>query len=319
MENFLDNILIGDSVYIVGHIKPDVDSVVSAYGYQIYRHARGDFNYIGVRCDEVNNVTKWLFKKFGIDLPMLVSDISGRKVVLVDHTDPNQRPKGWQKAEIIEVLDHHKLILETSMPPKITVRTYGSTSTIVAKKLLEANVNFKPEVAGLLLGAVLDDTLALRSPITTYVDKEIAGKLAAISGITDISKFARQIFAHKDIWKNLSGKKIISTDTKSYDMGNISVQISQAETMDNRELIKEKGKEILKALEEKNEIEKKDIRMVMLTDLLRSDCIVLAVGDKRKELENIFNTKFEKDSIYLPGVVSRKKQIEGPMIQYFTK
>lgn len=319
MENFLDNILIGDSVYIVGHTKPDVDSVVSAYAYQIYRHARGDFNYIGVRCDEVNNVTTWLFKKFGVELPMLVNDISGRKVVLVDHTDPNQRPKGWQNAEIIEVLDHHKLILETSVPPKITIRPYGSTSTLIAKKLLEANVNFKPEIAGLLLGAILDDTLALRSPITTYVDKEIAGKLAAISGITDISKFARQIFSHKDIWGKLTGQKIINTDTKSYKMGDVTVQISQVETMDNRELIKKKGKDILEALEEENKENRKDIRIAMLTDLLRGDCILLAVGDKKNDLEKIFNTKFENNSLYLPGVVSRKKQIEGPMIQYFSK
>lgn len=319
MDQMLENILIGDSVYIVGHIKPDVDAVVSAYGYQIYRHAKGDFNYIGVRCDEVNQVTKWLFKRFNIDLPMLVNDISGRKVVLVDHTDPNQRPKGWENADIIEVLDHHKLILETSMPPKITIRPYGSTATLIAKKLIDSEVRIKPEIAGLLLGALLDDTLALRSPITTYVDKEMAGKLGAISGITDISKFAREIFAQKDIWGSLSGDKIINSDTKSYVMGNTSVQISQAETMDNQALFRDKGKVIIKAMNDLNKKEPKDLRVVMLTDLLRNDCILIAVGDKANEIENIFNTKLEENKLYLPGVVSRKKQVEGPLIQYFTK
>jgi manganese-dependent inorganic pyrophosphatase len=318
MDQLLDNILIGDSVYIVGHIKPDVDAVVAVYGYQIYRHARGDFNYIGVRCDEASPVTKWLFKHFNTDLPMLVNDVSGRKIVLVDHTDPEQRPKGWENADIIEVLDHHKLKLETSVPPKITIRPYGSTSTLIAKKLLEANVKMKPELAGLLLGALLDDTLALRSPITTYTDKEVAGQLAAISGLNDIAKFAREMFAQKDIWKKMSGDTIITTDTKAYEMGNTRVQISQVETMDNQGLILKKGNEIMKSLSLLNKKEPKDLRIAMLTDLIRGDCIMIAVGDKRNELTKIFGYEFDNEEyLKLPGIVSRKKQVEAPLIQYF--
>lgn len=318
MDLPLENILIGDSVYITGHTRPDVDAVVSAYGYQIYRHSRGDFNYIAIRCDEVNPVTKWLFAHFKTDLPNLVSDVSGRKIVLVDHTDPEQRPKGWENADIIEVLDHHKLKLETSVPPKITIRPYGSTSTLVAKKMLDASIKLKPELAGLLLGALLDDTLALRSPITTYTDKMIAGQLGAISGLNDISKFARELFAQKDVWSKMKGEEIVNTDSKGYEMNRVKIQISQVETMDNIELIKKKGGEIIRAVDLINKKEPKDIRLIMLTDLIRNDCIVIAVGPRAMELEKVFNNKFEGSQMYLPGVVSRKKQVEAPLIQYFS-
>lgn len=318
MDLPLENILIGDSVYITGHIKPDVDAIVSAYAYQIYRHSRGDFNYVAIRCDEPNHVTTWLFKKFQTEMPMLVRDVSGRKIVLVDHTDPEQRPVGWDKADIIEVLDHHKLKLETSVPPKITIRPYGSTSTLIAKKMLDANIKITPELAALLLGAVLDDTLALRSPITTFQDKNIAGQLAAISGLNDISKFAREMFAQKDIWSKMKSDQIINTDTKAYDMNGTKVQISQVETMDNQDLYKRKGSEIQKVLKDINSKDEKDIRIVMLTDLIRNDCIMIVQGSKSNDLEKIFNVKVESNTLLLPGVVSRKRQVEAPLIQYYS-
>ena len=110
-----DNLFIGENVYIVGHRNPDLDSVVSALAYQVYRHSQGDFNYIAIRCGEVNPVTKWVFKQFNTPLPILIPNVSGMKLVLVDHTDPESRPDGWENATIVEVLDHHKLKLETEI------------------------------------------------------------------------------------------------------------------------------------------------------------------------------------------------------------
>ncbi|KKR06100.1 MAG: DHHA2 domain protein [candidate division WS6 bacterium GW2011_GWF2_39_15] len=319
MDINTDNILIGDTIYISGHKKPDLDAVVSAYSYQIYRHARGDFNYIAIRSDDVNAVTKWIFNHFKLDIPMLIRDVSGKKLVLVDHTDPVQRPDGWERAEIIEVVDHHNLKLETTVPPKITIRPYGSTSTLVGQKLIQANVKIQPNVAGLMLAAIIDDTLALRSPITTYVDRSIAGQLSAIAGISDISSFARELFDHKDIWLKLKANQIINTDIKEFDANGTSVVITQVETMDNQKLSK-KEPELVLELKKLNRTQPKDIRIVMLTDLLRNDCIILADGNKAQDLEKIFGTQLEKGNrMYLPGVLSRKKQVLPPILDYYTK
>lgn len=319
MDINTENILIGDSIYIVGHKSPDLDAIVSAYSYQIYRHSRGDFNYVAIRCDDVNPVTEWAFDYFKLDLPMLVRDISNRKVVLVDHTEPAQRATGWENSEIIEVVDHHNLKLETTVPPKITIRPYGSTTTLIAQKLIRAEVRIQPNFAGLMLAAILDDTLALRSPITTFVDRSLAGQLAAIAGISDISSFARDMFNHKDIWAKLDPHKIITTEIKTYNALNKVFTISQVETMNNRALEpKEKG--IIAELQKMNKEEPLDLRIVMLTDLIRNDCILLAVGDSVKDLEEIFKTKLENGSkMHLLGVVSRKQQLLPPILEYFNK
>ena len=317
MDINTDNILIGDSVYIVGHKKPDVDAVVSAFSYQIYRHSRGDFNYTAVRCDDVSPLTKWLFEKFNLDLPMLIRNVTGKKIVLVDHTDPVQRADGWENAEIIEVVDHHNLKLETTVPPKITIRPYGSTTTLVAQKLIRANVKIQPNIAGLMLAAIIDDTLALRSPITTYIDRSVAGQLAAIAGISDISGFARDIFDHKDLWLEMSADEIINTDRKSYEQNGLSLVITQVETMDNQKLSMKEA-DILAEMDRMNTMNPVNMRLVMLTDLLRNDCILLAVGDRVKDLESIFHTTLVNNNrMYLPGVLSRKKQLLPPILDFY--
>ena len=309
-----DNLFIGENVYIVGHRNPDLDSVVSALGYQVYRHSQGDFNYIAIRCGEVNPVTKWVFKQFNTPLPILIPNVSGMKLVLVDHTDPESRPDGWEKATIVEVLDHHKLKLETAEPSKITIRPYGSTATLIVQKMVRARLVIKPEIAGLLLAAIIDDTLALRAPTTTQVDKSMAGELAVASGIGDLGAFARDLFNQKDVWDSMSAQDIVSTDMKEFDIKDKHIAISQVETMDNRKL-ESRIKDILEELNRLNVESPIDLRMVMLTDLLRNDCILIVVGNNLEKLEEIYNSKVVDNIMYLPGVLSRKKQILPPLIE----
>ena len=311
-----DRLLIGEPIYIVGHKKPDVDAIVSAFVYQAYRHTKGDFNYVAVRCDKPNHVTEWLFKETGFPMPKLIRNISGKKVVLVDHTDPDQRAKGWENANIVEVFDHHKLKLETSAPPKITVKPYGSTTTIVADKLFNINATITRKFAQLMLSAIIDDTLALRSPITTYVDKIIAGRLAALTGLGDIDAYARKMFNKKDTWHRMSAEKIISTDTKEYTLNNTKIRISQVETLDN-ERLKNKIPEIIKAIEESSKKNHLDIFVVMLTDVIENKAWVLAAGKKATDLEKVFDTKFENGVLEIDGMVSRKKQMVPPLVAFY--
>lgn len=317
---YKDNILVGDVVYIVGHKKPDLDAIVAAHAYQVYRHARGDFNYIAIRCDDVNVVTKWSYKYWGAEIPPLVEDVSGKRIVLVDHTDPEQRPKGWENAEIIEVVDHHKLKLETSFPPKITIRPYGSTSTIITQKMFRRGVEIDRITSGLLLSAIIDDTLALRSPITTQIDKEMAGKLAVDLGITNVSNYARELFSEKDMWYKMTAEQVITTDFKNYEMGSKQVRVAQIETMDNRKL-ESKIKAYANKMQGIRRAEGLDIYISMITDLIRNDCImVISASDEDKnKLSLIFNAQLEDGKkLHLPGIVSRKKQVVPPLVEAYS-
>lgn len=315
-----DNILVGDVIYIVGHKKPDLDAIVAAQAYQVYRHGRGDFNYIAIRCDEVNAVTKWTYKRWGADLPPLVDDVSGKRIVLVDHTDPEQRAKGWENSEIIEVVDHHKLKLETSSPPKITIRPYGSTSTIITQKMLRRGLKIDPVTSGLLLSAILDDTLALRSPITTHTDKEMAGSLAVELGISNVSNYARELFSEKDVWDKMSAEQVITTDFKNYEMGDKYIRIAQIESMNNRRL-ETKLRAYSNKMQGIRKAEGIDIYIAMITDLIRNDCImVISASDEDKnKLSLIFNSQLEDGKIlHLPGIVSRKKQVVPPLVEAYS-
>ncbi|GAB4160658.1 MAG: manganese-dependent inorganic pyrophosphatase [Candidatus Dojkabacteria bacterium] len=315
-----ENILIGETIYIVGHNKPDVDAIISAQGYQAYRHSQGDFNYVAIRCDEINHVTEWIYRRWEAELPSLVPDVSGKKIVLVDHTDPEQRPNGWENADIIEVLDHHKIKLETTAPPKITIRPYGSTSTLVAQKIVRRNVKIDKQIAGLLLSAIIDDTLALRSPITTITDRQMVGHLAVIAEIPNLSAYAREQFNEKDKWHKMTDEEVITKDSKDFEMGGKKVRIAQIETMDNKKLEKRIPK-LLSAMQKAVSKDGIDLSLALITDLIRNDCIMLVAGEGMMEhVERIFNaTRTTDNTIYLPGVVSRKKQVVPFVQEYFEK
>lgn len=315
------NILVGDTIYIVGHTTPDLDAVVAAHAYQVYRHSQGDFNYVGVRCDEVNPVTEWAYKRWGADLPPIVANVAGKKIVLVDHTDPEQRPDGWEQAEIVEVIDHHKMKLETTSPPKITIRPYGSTATLIAQKIVRRGVKIDTTTAGLLLSAIIDDTLALRSPITTAIDKQMAGHLAVEAGVPNLSDFARELFNQKDVWLNMKASEVIAKDIKKYEMGSTNVGISQVETMDNHQLFS-KISAYKKEMDKMRKENGLDLLLVMLTDLIRNDCMLIVSGEEKyiTDMETVFSVKKSNDyekTIHLPGVVSRKLQVEAPLIEYY--
>jgi manganese-dependent inorganic pyrophosphatase len=303
------NILIGETIYIIGHKNPDADSIISAYAYQVYRHSQGDFNYIAVRAGDLNPATKWLFEKFNLTPPPLVTDISNMKVALVDHTDPSVRPNGWEKATIVEVVDHHKLSLETAEPSKITIRPYGATATLIAQKMTRQKIAMDENIAGLILGAIIDDTVAFRSPTTTHMDQRVAGELLTMAGIGDINEFARELFNKKDVWSKMKIRDIILQDYKEFKIGNTSLSISQVETMNNKKLFENK-EAFIKDLQSLNQETPLDYRVVLLTDPLRNDCIMLYIGKKEELIPKIFNKDSEEpNTIYLPGVLSRKKQI----------
>ena len=299
---------IKEKIYIVGHRRPDLDSIACAIGYQYYKQSQGYFNYHAIRCDDINPLTEWVLEKFKVKTPPYIPDISGMTVVLVDHTYSQSRAKGWENANIIEVIDHHDVKLEDIIPGSITIRPCGSTSTLVAEKLLNANVSIQNDIASILLCAILDDTLGLKSPTTIELDREMVTELAKISKIEDIEALTKEIFTIKDIWDEIGGKEIIEMDMKEIEINDKRVSISQVETLD-REKLREKESEILNELERIDDSNPYDLRIVMITDLTRGDCILLFTGKDKEILIKQLGNKYENNRGYLSGIVSRKKQL----------
>lgn len=293
-------------IYIVGHTKPDLDAIASAVGYQAYKEGIGDLRYKGIRCDRVNSQTQWVFKEYNTDLPPYVPDISGMNVVLVDHTFPENRVKGWENANIIEVIDHHDVKLQDIIPQKILIRPCGSTCSLISEKIFTSKAYISKNISFILLSAILDDTLGLKSPTTSQIDIDMSKKLNEVCNIPDLWEYSKLLFKKKDNWNQLTAREIIEEDIRNIEFNGNWVSISQVETMNNKDLKKE---EIIEELERLNITNPLNLRLVMLTDVLKNDCILLVVGKDLPLLEKELNTKVIDNSIYLPNVVSRKKQI----------
>lgn len=303
-------------IYIVGHTKPDLDAIASAFGYQKFKEGVGEHTYQAIRCDKINAQTEWVFKKFNTPLPEYIPDISGMNVVLVDHTFPESRAKGWENANIIEVIDHHDVKLEDIIPQSITIRPCGSTTSLIAQKIFKNGVLLNRNIASILLSAILDDTLGLKSPTTIKLDREMVNKLNEVAQIEDLEKYSMILFEKKDIWHTLTPIEIIQEDLREVEINGNWFSISQVETMNNRELKKD---QIVNELELLNNEKPFNLRLVMLTDLIENNCILLVVGKDITLLEKILNTKVINNSLFLPNVVSRKKQILPILQKIYSK
>jgi len=295
-----------DKVYIVGHIKPDLDSIACALGYQAYMNSIGYFNYYAIRCDKVNTLTEWIFKKFDTRLPEYIPDISGMNVVLADHTYPESRPKGWEKANILEVIDHHDVKLEDIIPQKIHIRECGATASLISEMFLNSNIPIPKNISGILLGAILDDTLNLESPTTTTLDTNMVYSLFDISDISNLESFAEEIFSKKDSWSSMSSKEILNTDMKEVSINGNRVVISQIETLNSSDIDEES---ILTELKDMNTKDPLNLRIAMLTDIKKNQCKLLIVGKDIPMLEIALGESIIDNRLLLPNVVSRKKQI----------
>ncbi len=297
---------LNNKIFIVGHSKPDLDAIASAFAYQKFKEGVGDMRYHAIRCDRVNAQTDWVFNEYKTRIPEYIPNISGMSVVLVDHTFPESRAKGWQKANILEVIDHHDVKLEDIIPQSITIRPCGSTTTLVTEKIFNNGLLLDNNTASILLSAILDDTLGLKSPTTIKLDRDMVKKLNEIAQIEDLEDYSKLLFEKKDIWHQLTSREIIEEDMRDVEFNGKWVSISQVETMNNRELKKD---EIVNELIVLNNEKPFNLRLVMLTDLLQKNCILLVVGKDIPFLEKTLDMRVTDNSLFLPYVVSRKKQI----------
>lgn len=235
--------------------------------------------------------------------------VKKRAVILVDHNEISQAVENIKNAEIMEVIDHHRLgSLETIEPVYFRNEPVGCTATIIYEIYKEKGISVSKNIAGLLCGAIISDTLMFRSPTCTILDRASCRELAEIAGI-DIEKFAVEMFAAGSHLKQKTAEEIFYQDYKKFEFGNITFGVGQINSMNSDELseIKEKIKPIAEKVRSEYKL---DMVFFMLTDILRERSELLCFGkDVNGFIQEAFGREPDKGSIILEGVISRKKQL----------
>lgn len=260
-------------------------------------------------------------KDSGVCLGVLkLSDIRNyekKQVILVDHNNYEQSIDGLEEAEILEIFDHHNLgNIGTTMPIYFNCRPVGSTATIIYDSYKKEKIVPPREIAGLMLSAILSDTLLLTSPTTTYNDITATKELANIAGL-DYKKYGMQMLKAASSIKGLSVSELISQDFKTYTVNNKIYGISVITSMDF-DII---NKDIDKYIERLNEMSKKEFEGVLLfiTDVVMRGSYVIYNNDSENLLKNAFNLKNIKEGYFLEGIISRKKQILPALLKELEK
>ncbi|MBS7288592.1 MAG: DHH family phosphoesterase, partial [Candidatus Freyarchaeota archaeon] len=223
-------------VYVIGHKAPDTDSICSAIAYARFKREVDEVNSEAARADEINPETEYVLNYFRVNAPPLLENAKGKKLILVDHNEFPQAVNGVEEAEIVEVLDHHKIDFKYPEPIFFHSEPVGATATLIAKKYFEKGIEIPYEVAGLLLAAILSDTVVFKSATCTLVDREVALKLAKIVQV-DPEKFGVEIKKAKASLKGKSAAEILMADFKDYEFRGVKVGIGQVEVFDLQEAL----------------------------------------------------------------------------------
>lgn len=244
-------------------------------------------------------------------------DINRKKAILVDHNEKNQSISGIDETEIVEVIDHHRVAnVQTISPLYFRTEPLGCTCTIIAKMYEENNITVSREMAGIMLSAIISDTLLFRSPTSTKEDERIGNKLAKIAGVK-LEKYGMKLITAGSSLGEETPENIISKDMKKFMFGNYKIMISQINTGDFAGFYTIFN-DISDAMENICEKEQIDLAVLMITDIVVGGTELLAVGKAKWIAENAFKMDKNDKSLFLPNVFSRKKQIV-PMLMNAAK
>lgn len=315
-------------MHVVGHKNPDTDSVCSAISFAylwnkwkekgtMSKVMKLDAEAVPAVQGDLNAETKFVLEKFGFKMPQKISDASGKKIALVDHSERAQSLENLEKAEVVAIIDHHKLGDITTPNPIIFVNLpVGCTATVLKVLFDKTGIEVPKDIAGIMLASILSDTVIFKSATTTELDKKVAEELARIVGIKDMIKFGIEVKAKLSEVEGMSARDIMMRDFKDFNMGGKKVGIGQIELLD-LSLIESKKDEIYKELMKKK-AEGYHSVFLMLTDIMKEGTELLVVTDDPKVVEKAFGKKLEGKSLWLDKVMSRKKQVVPPLEKAFS-
>ncbi|CAI2667300.1 Manganese-dependent inorganic pyrophosphatase [Apilactobacillus kunkeei] len=294
---------------VFGHQSPDTDAICAAIEYAYLQNKLG-YDVEAVALGTPNEETKFVLDYFGQEAPRVITEASSEvdSVMLVDHNEPQQSVSDIDKLTVTHVVDHHRIAdFNTEKPVFYRAEPVGCVSTVLFEMFNEKNVEIPEKLAGLMLSAIISDTLLLKSPTTTDVDKKAVAELSKIAKV-DAEEYGIKMLKAGTNVDARSDKDLIDGDAKSFTMGGKAVRIDQINTVDLNDVLKRK-EDLLKAMEEEAKAEGYDLFLVIATNVLDSNSEAIIYGEPKDAVEKAFNQKVSEDTIALPGVVSRKKQV----------
>ena len=298
-----------EKTFIFGHTSPDTDSITSSIVMENLEKKLGNEGAKAYRLGKLNKETEYVLNYFDVPAPELLEEIEEKaNVILVDHNSFVQSVKGIENANITKVVDHHSISeFETKAPLFYLAEPVGCTETILYELYKVNNVEIDSKIAGLMLSAIISDTLLFKSPTCTEKDVKIAHELAKISGI-DIEKYGMEMLKAGTDLSDYTAEELINIDSKEFEANGKKVQVAQVNTACIEDVLKDKDdiENAINSFIRENSI---DLFLLAITDIINSNSQAIVLGEKTDLFEKSFNVKLENNMAFLPGVVSRKKQI----------
>lgn len=294
-------------VLVFGHKNPDTDTICSSIAMaNLQAKIRGE-EVISCRLGEINEETKYALNYFKVEAPKLIEKVDeGQEVILVDHNEFTQSVEGIENAKILAVVDHHRINnFQTSEPLFYYAQPVGCTSTVLFEIYKSNNVEIEPKIAGLMLSAIISDTLLLKSPTTTDKDKKAVEELAKIANV-DISKYGLEMLKAGTNLDKYTEEELINLDAKSMEKEGIKYIIAQVNTVSIPDVLKRKEKieqEINKEITSKG----LSLFVFVITDIVNSNSTAVVLGERTDAISKTYEIK--DNLAEMPGVVSRKKQV----------
>jgi len=296
------------AVYIFGHKSPDSDTVCGAIALADLKSKLGTAA-TPVTQEKINPESKFILEKYGFSAPEIMTSFAGKQVMLVDFSDLAQGPADLAKADILAIVDHHKLgDVTTPNPLECWIWPVGCSCTVLKSMYDFAGVEIPKNIAGIMLCAILSDTVIFKSATCTDKDKEAAKALATIAGEDNLDALGMKMFKVKSAVAGTPVRELVMRDYKDFNMSNKKVGIGQLEVIDLAILddVKEALAKDIKVLKEEGG---RHSVFLLLTDIMKEGSEILFACDDPAILEKAFGATPQNGTVWLPGVMSRKKQV----------
>lgn len=303
-------------ILVFGHQNPDTDAIGAAIAFAHLQNELGK-DTEAVALGTPSEETQYALDYFNVVAPRVVEAAgAGADVMLVDHNEFQQSISDIAEANILSVVDHHRIAnFETANPLYYRAEPVGCTSTIVLKMYKEAGVSIPKEVAGMMVSAIISDTLLFKSPTCTPEDIQAAKELAELSEI-DLDSYGLDMLKAGTKLSDKSAEVLLDLDAKSFPMNDKNVRIAQINTVDLDEVMS-RQMELETAMELACKTEGYDLFILVVTNILDSDSELLVFGEPKEKVEEAFGTKLVNNRALLKGVVSRKKQVVPQLTEAF--
>jgi manganese-dependent inorganic pyrophosphatase len=319
-RRLLENEVVDMSKFLVfGHQNPDTDAIASSYGWAHLEREVFGRDAEAVALGTPNEETAFALEYFGVTAPRVVESAKAEgvnQVILTDHNEFQQSIADIKEVEVAAVIDHHRVAnFETANPLYMRLEPVGSASSIVYRAFKENGVTPPKEVAGLLLSGLISDTLLLKSPTTHATDPQVAAELAEIAGV-NLEEYGLALLKAGTNLASKSAEELIDIDAKTFALNGSDVRVAQVNTVDIAEVL-ERQEEIEVAMTAAIVSEGYSDFVLMITDIVNSNSEIVALGSNMDKVEAAFNFKLENNHAFLPGAVSRKKQVVPQLTDAF--